>query len=231
MNIFFSRSVENLEIDRDLCVNNAAKLDDPIDNIMQTFKDHPSIVSISQKGFTPNSFSFKNVLEENVYEVINDLDSSKAYQINNIPSKFLKENADICTIVLCKDIKRNIDKGCFPVNLKNADITPIFKKFDRLLKINYRPVSILATLSKIYEKIFYPQIYEYFDRIFSKYLCGFRKGHSTQHCLLFMLEKLKEALDKGLTTGILLTDLTKAFDCISHELLITKLHAYGFCKK
>ena len=49
---------------------------------------------------------------------------------------------------------------------------------------------------------------------FSKYLGGFRKGLSTQHCLLFMLEKLKEALDEGLTPGILLTDLTKAFDCM-----------------
>ena len=59
-------------------------------------------------------------------------------------------------------------------------------------------------------------------------MCGFRKGHSTQHCLLFMLEKLKKALDNGLTTGILLTDLTKAFDCISHDLLIAKVEAYGF---
>ena len=70
-----------------------------------------------------------------------------------------------------------------------------------------------------------------FNGIFSKYLGGFRKGHSTQPCSLYMLEKLKEALDKGLTTGILLTDLTKAFDCISHDLLIAKLQAYGFSKK
>ena len=60
--------------------------------------------------------------------------------------------------------------------------------------------------------------------IFSKYLGGFRKGHGTQHCLLYMLENLKKAM----STGILLTDLTKAFDCISHELLIAKFHAYGF---
>ena len=65
-------------------------------------------------------------------------------------------------------------------------------------------------------------MYVYFDSIFSKYLSGFRKGHSTQHCLLFMLERIKKALDKGLCTGILLTDLSKAFDCISHELLIAK---------
>ena len=68
----------------------------------------------------------------------------------------------------------------------------------------------------------------YFDNIFSKYLCGFRKGHSTQLCLLFMLENLKKALDKVLYTGVLLTDLSKAFDSLSHELLIAKLNAYGF---
>ena len=112
--------------------------------------------------------------------------------------------------------------------MKKADITPIFKKGDRLLKTNYRPVSILATLAKVYEKLLYPQIYDYFDRIFSKYLGGFRKGHSTQHCLLIMLEKLRGALDKGLVTGILLTDLSKAFDSISHELLAAKLYAYRF---
>ena len=74
-------------------------------------------------------------------------------------------------------------------------------------------------------------MYEYFNLIFSKYLCGFRKGHSTQHCLLFMLEKLKKALDKGLTTGIFLTDLTKAFDSISHDPLIAKLNVSGFSTK
>ena len=122
----------------------------------------------------------------------------------------------------------NIEKGNFPVNLKNADITPIFKTFERVLKTNYRAVSILPTLSKIYEKICYKQIYGYFDNISSKYLCGFRKGNITQHCLLFMLEKLKKALDNGQFIGILFTDLTKAFGCISHDLLIAKLNAYGF---
>ena len=61
-------------------------------------------------------------------------------------------------------------------------------------------------------------------------LCGFRKGHSTQHYLLFMLENLKKSLDKGLKTGILLTDLSEAFDNISHDLLLAKLIAYGFCR-
>ena len=135
-------------------------------------------------------------------------------------------------IAIHNDINRNIVKGCFPVYLKNPDITPTFKKDDRLLKINYMPVSILVTLSEVYEKILHPQIYEYLNGIFSKYLVGFRKGHGPQHCLLFMLEELKEALDNSqLITGILLTDLTKAFDRISHDLLIAKLQAYGLSKK
>ena len=126
----------------------------------------------------------------------------------------LKDNVDICAIVIHSDTNLCIAEGKFPSNLKKADITPLFKKIDRLLKVNYRPISILPTLSKIYEKVLFFQIYEYFDRILSKFLCGFRKGHSTQHCLLFMLEKLKMALDRGLCTGILLTDLSKAFDCV-----------------
>ena len=90
----------------------------------------------------------------------------------------------------------------------------MFKKNDRSQKLNYRHVSILPTCSKIYEK----------------FLCGFREGHSTQHCLLYMLENLRKSLDKGLKTGVLLTDLSKVFNSISHDLLIAKLNAYGFCK-
>ena len=66
------------------------------------------------------------------------------------------------------------------------------------------------------------------DPLLSKYQCGFRKGYSAQHCLLAMLEKLKNAVDKGKILGALLTDLSKTFDSLSHDLLIAKLNAYGF---
>ena len=68
---------------------------------------------------------------------------------------------------------------------------------------------------------------EYFESFFSKYQCGFRKGFSAQHCLLSMLEKWKSA-DNKKTFGALLTDLSKAFDCLSHYLLIAKPNPYGF---
>ena len=74
----------------------------------------------------------------------------------------------------------------------------------------------------------YDQMYKYFHQILSKYQCGFCQGYDTQHYLLMIVEKLKEALDKGGLGGALLTDLSKAFDWIKHDILRAKLAAYGF---
>ena len=117
--------------------------------------------------------------------------------------------------------------NCFPSTLKSANITPVFKKGDRMAKENYRPVSILPNISKLFEKCIFKQLYRFFDKIFSPYQCGFRKGYNTQHCLIALIEKWKEAVDSKNSFGVLMTDLSKAFDCVVHELLIAKLEAYG----
>ena len=109
-----------------------------------------------------------------------------------------------------------------------ADVTPLHKKGNKDLKENYRPVSILLVFSKVFERTMFAQMSSFFDNFLSKQQCGFQKGYSTQQCLLALLEKCKRAVDSGQMFGALLTDLFKAFDCLSHELLIAKLNAYGF---
>ena len=78
-----------------------------------------------------------------------------------------------------------------------SNIKPIYKKESKNEKENYRPESILPNLSKIFERSMYDQLKDYFDKILSKYQCGFRKGFSTQHCLLAMIENLRKSLDSG----------------------------------
>ena len=83
----------------------------------------------------------------------------------------------------------------FPSELEKADIIPIHKNKSKFDIENYRPFSILPALSKIYEKCRFDQMYSYFNEILSKHQCGFRQGHSTQHSLRLMLEKLKKKFE------------------------------------
>ena len=127
--------------------------------------------------------------------------------------------------VIC-DINASNSSSTFPNQLKEVDIIPAHKKKSKLSKENYRPINTLPNFSKVYEMCLYDQLSTYFDNIFSKLQCGFRKGYSAQHRLLAMIEKWKK-IDHGRVFGTLLTDLSKAFDCILHDLAIAKLEAYG----
>ena len=116
----------------------------------------------------------------------------------------------------------------FPSNLKYADINPAHKKGDYTDKDNYRPVSLLPVAPKVFERLIHKDISSFMEKHLSNRLCGFRKGHSAQLTLIVMLEEMRKHLDKGNACGMILTDLSKAFDCIKHDLLIAKLNAYGF---
>ena len=104
----------------------------------------------------------------------------------------------------------------------------MYKKAKEDIKGNYRPVRSLPNLSKIFEKCMFEQMSQFFENIFSKCQCGFRKGFSTRQCLLAMLEKWKRSVNNSKMFGALLTNLLKAFDYLGHELLIARLNAYGF---
>ena len=127
-----------------------------------------------------------------------------------------------------KDINSSISALKFPNDLKEADIIPVYKKKSKLSKGNYRPLSILPNIPKVYKRCLCDQISKYFEIRFSKFQCDFRKGYSAQHCLLAMIEKWKTVVDNGGIFEALLIDFSKVFDCIPHDLIIAKLAAYGF---
>ena len=100
-----------------------------------------------------------------------------------------------------------------------------------LKKENYRPVSLLPHVSKVFERIIYKQIMSYVTNLFLDYITGFRKSHGSQHCLVKMLENWKSALDKSESVCALFMELSKAVDTINHDLLLAKLKAYGFSRE
>ena len=115
--------------------------------------------------------------------------------------------------------------------MKIAQVVPLFKKNDPLDVKNYRPVSILPVISKIFEKVLAWQLSEYFEDIFHSYLCAFRKRHGCQTIVLKLLEDWKKSLDKKDYAAAILMDLSKAFDCLPHDILLCKLSAYGLNRK
>ena len=116
----------------------------------------------------------------------------------------------------------------FPDNAKVACVTLLDKKTKNKHSIsNFRPVSILNTFSKIFEKFSKDFLISEIELFLSRFLSAYRKSYGTQHVLVKMIEEWRENLDKIFLVGAVLTDLSKAFDCIPHDLLIAKLSAYG----
>ena len=181
---------------------------------------HPSILAIASECKNRANFSFNFVSKENVLTEIKVLDVSKAIQKGDVPVKIIKTNDNFFAEAISFYSNKSLENGKFRNCLKLANITPAFKRGARASKTNRR-------FSKIFEMLLSRQLLEFFDNILSKFRCGFRKGYGTQHCLLLMLGIWKGATDNNKAFGPSIIDLSKAFNCLSHDLLIAKVHAYG----
>ena len=210
----FEKIVETLKIDRPILSDLS---DDPVLNAIESFSHHASVLKIKEARNSSDCFSFKLVTIEDICKEIRALDASKVTQSDDIPTKIIKNNSDIFSRFFQANFNNAIETSTFPEQLKYADVKPVFKKDSRTDKKNYRPISILPNISKIYERCINKQLEEYFQALLSKYQCGFRKGYSVINTLLPMIEKWRKSLDAGGAFGALLTDLSKAFDCLPHE--------------
>ena len=192
------------------------------------YRAYPSIIAIKENCASKSNFNFSFVEKVDILKEIKMLQLNRATQNTDIPTKLIENNADIFAESIFLSLNKCIEQSVLPSKLKLVNLTPVHKKNSKSSKENYRPVSILSNISKVYEKSMFKQMSEYFESFLSKYQCGFRKGYSAQHCLLSMLEKWKSTIDNKKMFVALLTDLPKAFDCLSHDLLIAKLNAYEF---
>ena len=200
-----------------------------IDSQSQDMANHPSIEAIKEN--TPeqgySSFNFKPVDQSLVSKSIKKLNPKKATGVDQLPAKLIKAGSTALAGPISTVFNLCAKNNQFPNDLKCAQVRPIYKKDDPFVKKNYRPVSILTAHSKIFEDIMFIQLTEHFNNIFHNYLAAFRKGFGCATTLLRLAEDWKKDLDKQQYVGAVLMDLSKAFDCLPHDLILAKLSAYG----
>ena len=152
--------------------------------------------------------------------------------IKNIKAKFNSVRSFFFQPVFMDDIKTVIrDKSVGGEKNKSVGgekpVQILKESNDPLDKSNYRSISILPLISKVYERLIYNQLSEYTESFLSHILCGFRKAHSIQHALFKLNQSWQKELENGCFVGAVPMDLSKAYDCIPHQLLIAKLKFYG----
>ena len=174
-------------------------------------------------------FNFTHITLSDVEKQIGLLSDATAIGVDGISPRILRAALKPLSIIISKLINRSMDSGVFPDGLKVARVSPIFKSGDRTDPGNYRPISVLPSISKIYERVVHTQLVNYIDKysLLSNSQFGFRKNHSTETCCLSMLDKMYEKLDQGCLSGVVFLDLEKAFDTVNHHVLLRKLILLG----
>jgi hypothetical protein len=173
---------------------------------------------------------FRPISPTELFFIINSLEDKNSKDLFGLSSAIIKKIKFNIVDILCTLFNRSINDGNFPKSLKVATVIPLFKKGDRVLISNYRPISILSVTSKIFEKAVKTRMLEFLNSFnyFSSSQFGFRSGLGTEDALLELMNPLHEGLNKSSTVSALFVDITKAFDMVDHSILLNKLCNIGF---
>ena len=175
------------------------------------------------------NFVFKQVSKIKVGEIIKELESKSSLDINGYSTILIKKVSSLILVPLTHIINLSLSTGVFPDSLKISRVCPIFKQGDHKEMNNYRPISCLSSFSKIFEKIAHEQLSQYLDvnKILNSNQFGFQKGRSTVHALTKIMNFLAESFNNNKFVVAVFLDYKKAFDLVSHDILLKKLEKIG----
>lgn len=166
---------------------------------------------------------------QHVKNIINNLKNSKSTGFDQISTKIIKAVNEIISPHLSYLINLTISTGTFPEDLKLAIVKPLFKKGNKELTSSYRPIALLSVFSKIFEKYIYEEINSYLEK--HELLCneqkGFRRNKSINLAVYEFIQNIVLQIDNRTPVSAVFCDMTQAFDCVDHDILIDKLQAYG----
>ena len=174
------------------------------------------------------SFNFAYTNPADIAKIIRNLRPKSSAGHDNISTKLLKEIEVIVSCPLSIIINQSLCTGIFPDKLKIAKVIPLFRKDDTKSFGNYRPISLLSSILKIFERVAFNQLYDYLtsNGLLYESQYGFRKHHSTELAALEFTDRIRQEMDAKKIPFSVFLDLSKAFDTLDHTILLTKLHGY-----